>query len=103
MNDIAWVAGIFEGEGSINLVPNRPSSAALQVAMTDYDIILRIQQVLGGNVYQRKQYKAHHKPCWLWQVTSKEQCYDVLTKLLPWLGERRSYKALNTLDHLDRI
>ena len=102
-NELAWAAGIFEGEGSINIIPNRPSCASLQVAMTDLDILVRLQDIFGGYIYEKKKQKTHHKKSWTWQLTRKADVYATLEKLLPWFGERRSFRALNVLDHLDRI
>ena len=102
-NEIAWAAGIFEGEGSINIVPNRPSCASLQVSMTDLDILERLQDIFGGNIYTKVKQKSQHKQGWTWQIARKADIYATLEKLLPWLGERRSYRALNVLDHFDRI
>ena len=100
---VAWAAGIFEGEGSINIIPNRPSCASLQVSMTDLDILERLQDIFGGYIYTKQKQKPHHKQGWTWQMSRKADVYATLEKLLPWFGERRSFRALNVLDHLDRI
>ncbi len=100
---IAWAAGVFEGEGCIYILKCRPHCANLQVSMTDLDILQRLQQLFGGNIYEKKKQQPHHKPLWTWQLARKKEIAKVLTQLLPWFGERRAYKALNTLDHLDGI
>ena len=74
-----------------------------KVAMTDLDILERLQDIFGGHIYTKAKQKPHHKQGWTWQITRKADVYATLEKLLPWFGERRSYRALNVLDHLDRI
>nr|BDD47446.1 hypothetical protein 22 [Pelagibacteraceae bacterium] len=101
--EIAWAAGVFEGEGTIYILKCRPSCANLQISMCDLDILERIQNLFGGNIYQKKKQKPHHKPIWTWQLSKSKDIVNTLTKLIPWFGHRRAYKALNTLDHLDRI
>jgi len=101
--EIAWAAGVFEGEGCIYILKCRPHCANLQVSMTDLDILERIQKLFGGNIYQKKKQKAHHKIIWTWQLAKSKDIVYTLAKLVPWFGQRRAYKALNTLDHLDKI
>jgi hypothetical protein len=64
--DIAWAAGLFEGEGSI--VISREGRVALQVHMTDEDVMRHLAEVLGGNItgpYQYQQPDGHkRKPFW---------------------------------------
>ena len=101
--DLAWAAGIYEGEGSVYILPHKRSCANLQISMTDLDILQRLQNLFGGSIYAKKKQKVHHKQGWTWQLSKKKDIYKTLSLLLPWLGERRSFKALNTFDHLDRI
>ena len=103
MNDIAWATGLFEGEGSININPSRQWCASLQLAMSDKDILDRFQSIFGGYIYDKKKQQPHHKKMWTWQVASAADVKKVLLQMLPLLGHRRAYKALNTLDLLDKI
>ena len=53
------------------LFPNRPSCASLQVAMTDLDILERLQDIFGGHIYTKAKQKPHHKQGWTWQNHKK--------------------------------
>jgi len=63
--EVAWLAGILEGEGSFI----SKGQARIQVAMTDQDIITRLAELTGvGRVYAVRRQKPHHKDSWLWTV-----------------------------------
>lgn len=94
--NIAWAAGLFEGEGSI--VPHRQArnGVRLQVQMTDHDVLARLQQVLGGKIYGPYRYAQpdgfDRKQSWIW--TSDGADVDaIMREMQPWLGERRVARA----------
>jgi len=64
--EAAWLAGILEGEGSFL----SGKSIAIQVTMTDLDVLERLQPITG------------------------------LGRVLPWLGARRSVAASQLLDRI---
>ena len=93
----AWLAGLLEGEGSF--VSGK--SIAIQVTMTDLDIIQRLPAITGvGRIYRARVQKAHYKDAWLWSVQRRAHIRHVINTVLPWLGERRSAAALKLLDRV---
>lgn len=99
MNDvhIAWAAGLFEGEGSISPHGNGFRCA---VEMTDKDIIERLQQMFPGPSVGYRQ-RENWKPTWLWRINKTKDIQSFLSKILPYLGNRRAYSALNALDQIE--
>ena len=96
MKSIEWAAGLFEGEGSIT---NSGIYPKLYLAMTDKDVVDEFMSFIGiGKIHVRD--RAPHQTQYAWQVTGA-QIRPVLERLLPYLGQRRSYKALNCLDDID--
>jgi hypothetical protein len=93
----AWLAGLLEGEGSF--VSGK--SIAIQVTMTDLDIINRLPRVTGvGRIYRARVQKAHYKDAWLWSVQRRAHIRFIVNTVLPWLGERRTTAALKLLDRI---
>jgi hypothetical protein len=89
--EIAWLAGIYEGEGSCSITTGR--AIRIDITMTDEDIVNRIQLVTGlGSVRTVAQRSENHKQAWCWSVGSKD-AVNFLEAVLPWLGERRSRRA----------
>jgi hypothetical protein len=101
--DVAWFAGIFEGEGCISIEKN--GALRLTVAMTDRDIIERIDALFPSANGTRPMTLQHRKDgtpyrqrhCWR---IGGEPAGAVLTTILPWLGQRRSEAARAALEHL---
>lgn len=98
--DLAWAAGLFEGEGSFNISKNknRKDSYAAQVNLssTDEDVIRTFHKILnigncGGPYYKISKYSK--KPRWTWYVCNYQDCKEVCEKLLPYLHFRRIEKA----------
>lgn len=105
--EIAWAAGVFEGEGSIihsvqktGNRGNRSTRRALTVKMCDLDVLQRMKRVTGaGNITGPTIRNAERgwRPQWAWQVTRWDDVQRVLTAFLPYLCERRTAKAVELL------
>ena len=86
---VAWAAGIFEGEGCVFRRKGR-STVQASVTMTDRDRIELLHKILGvGTVIEVKPQKAHWKPAWKWSTASHDGVRHVGEMLYPWLGPRR--------------
>jgi hypothetical protein len=87
--NIAWIAGLFEGEGCIDM---HGSNSRLILNMTDEDVIRKLRRIAGvGAVYgPRKIAKPHHKPIFCWKVTNRLDVYALLAAIYPFMGVRRA-------------
>lgn len=114
--DLAWAAGLYEGEGSVSML-NRPGDppdaprtargrrkpcqyqqASMQTA--DEDVLRRFAAIVGmGNVYTLKPRpgREHHKQLWGWNAYGYEKVAALFDMLGPWLGERRTAKFREVL------
>lgn len=65
--DIAWLAGLLEGEGAFGMSDR---SLCVKILMTDRDIIERAAALLRGHTYTRRAPKIDRprKPAWVAQV-----------------------------------
>ena len=96
------MAGLFEGEGSIS-ISEKKHYCYLQLCSTDKDILHRFAEAAGcGSVSFIKRRAHQTKDVWKWQVGNKSDVSNVLNRMLPFLGERRSFKALNVFDYYDK-
>lgn len=94
--EIAWAAGLFEGEGSITIQRSGDRGrlrVRFTLAMTDEDVVRRFQCILGcGSVYGPKMKKGATKPQWTYYVGRPEQIQRIAGLFRPYLGERRLAK-----------
>ncbi len=87
--DLAWAAGLLEGEGCFHSTQNRPR---ITVNMTDEDVLLRLQAVLGvGRVSGPGNYG--FKPVWRFDINKLDHVYAVTAAVYGWLGARRKIQA----------
>ena len=99
---IAWAAGLFEGEGCIHF--DKQSLASVKISMTDYDIVQRFADIFDLKVngpYSYTGWRSHHKPCWVVKSKAQSKVRSILNELLPYFGSRRAHKALDILDYLE--
>lgn len=89
--EIAWAAGLFEGEGTWGYQPN---NVRAELSMTDHDVVRRFHAVVGvGRLEPKKTYADHHLPQLMWRVTDRAGVEHVLDLFRPWLGPRRLARA----------
>lgn len=99
--DIAWAAGLFEGEGCIHLNRTRTGRyIQLALATTDRDVLDRFLRVMEvGQIYYKKPRLARHKPQWQWRCATREGVAHARSLLLPHLGSRRTEKWADCIEH----
>ena len=98
--EIAWAAGLFEGEGcftrghNLNLV-----QVVCRLNMTDLDIVMRFNEVVGvGRISPMNPSRYTQKQAWAWQATTPIEYLHVFQLLEPWLGQRRQARAIEILE-----
>ena len=89
---VAWAAGLFEGEGCIHLDCTKTGSyTRLTLVTTDRDVAERFARIVGvGHIYGKKPKLPTHKPQWQWRVAARGDVLRVKRLLLPHLGLRRT-------------
>lgn len=95
--DIAWMAGIVEGEGWIGH-DKRSLSPKIKVHMTDEDVIRRLHFLSGVGRVSKPIILPSGKPSWTWRVERPDHAAGLLMTLATFLGKRRFAKAKATLE-----
>jgi hypothetical protein len=103
--DIAWLAGLFEGEGNLSIAKN--GGTRLTIRMCDRDIIDKVNELYPCPTIQvvvpnpaRHNYN-QPRTQYAWRISDPAKVREFINLVLPWLGERRTAKALEVLHHLD--
>lgn len=96
--DLAWAAGLFEGEGCFTsrrdyrlVFAKRPPCVA--ISMTDKDRLDKFMAIVGMGRVVPLNPRTNCKPSWRWLATSFEECQGVVGLLWAWLGPRRREAA----------
>lgn len=94
--EIAWLAGLFEGEGSFYINRIKKYGKVYEypcagIRMTDEDVVRRAHKLFGaGNIRTTRPKNPKWKQNWTWTVNGKELTERLYTMLLPYLGLRRA-------------
>src|SRR5258705_2471558 len=103
---VGYLAGIIEGEGSIqfNKWKRKTPSAKVCVSMTDLDTIQRLQEMseLGSvtGPYTRHSRNPLHKPYYMWTVYRAVDVLLLLETILPLMSKRRTEKIMEAIETL---
>jgi hypothetical protein len=102
--ELAWAAGLFEGEGSFVEHRVNKRSMSTQISMTDLDSLERFWSAVGvGTIAGPYQYasqgrdRSSHKPYYKWAVYGFENVQYVVALLWFGLGVRRRARATEVL------
>jgi hypothetical protein len=100
--EIAWAAGLFEGEGCI-VTDKKTGYHRLILTMTDKDVVEKFAKIVGIErvVPLQRAPDPTRKPAWTWRTGKRVEVRRILATFLPYLGNRRGYKALNALDDIE--
>jgi len=103
--DIAWAAGLFEGEGTIYF-HNQSTRYRLGLKMTDKDVmdkffnIFKVGTLYGPYTPKEKRLDGENrKDFWLWQCWQPSEVNGFLKNLLPYFGKRRAAKTIEALSY----
>ncbi len=87
--DIAWMAGLFEGEGSLSRSKNS-TNIQLFLGMTDEDVVRKFHQTVGfGSVYTEDRSNSGRKDLYRWYAGKRRDVVRFLLAVAPLLGSRR--------------
>lgn len=107
--EIAWAAGLFEGEGCfrITTTPTKSRCALMTIQMTDCDIVRRYARVVGARTVRGPLDRGpKRKPIYVADLAERPLVKDAILAFLPWLGVRRrarAYELLALIVELDRV
>lgn len=105
--DLAWVAGLLEGEGSFTYQGiGTKRNIAVLCHMTDRDVLERLQQKLGvGRLYgpyRNGKPDQGWKPRYMYSARGKF-AYDIMKAILPLMCARRSARIRELLTGYDSV
>ena len=105
--EIAWAAGLFEGEGWFSLDAGQP---IMGMQMSDYEVLERFASVVKlGKIYYRKprvySYERINarKEQWAWRLSKKDDILHLIKLFRPWLGSRRIARAEELIEAASKL
>ena len=112
INDAAYIAGLFDGEGSVDFARRKEKKRGktytvqrilMRIEMTDEDVLNWVHEKLGvGTVRKRNRspsIKTHWKDRWVYSVRFR-QAYKVAKLLWPF-AQVKLHKLEQIIDHYE--
>jgi hypothetical protein len=97
--ELAYAAGLFDGEGSISLVRqknNRSHSPQVSVASNDCEVLGWLQERFGGSIVTKQPRKPTHSVSYDWRLTDR-RALAFLTLIRPYLVIERKIRRVDLL------
>ena len=90
LQDAAYIAGFFDGEGCVTIVRRRPKPTAsywllVGLTNTDLQILLWIQSIVGGKICNKTRRSIKHAPGFELRITRKQEMYNFLIYIQPFV------------------
>lgn len=74
-----YIAGFFDGEGTIAIVGNR---LRMSIPQTNFEVLDEIRQFLSfGSIFKEKKRKEHWKDSWVLYTSNSEDTYRFLLRV----------------------
>ena len=97
--ELAYAAGLFDGEGSISLVRqknNRSHSPQVAVASNDYEVLEWFQKRFGGSIVTKQPRMPTHSVSYDWRLTDR-RALTFLQLIRPYLVIERKIRRIDLL------
>lgn len=108
-DQIAWIAGLFEGEASFGLdalsarkykLSTSPPNPYARISMVDEDVIKMVATLLNKSYFSPARKTATGKQVYILHIGDRKTLSYLLPRLLPYLGKRRTQQVQECIDAL---
>jgi len=96
---IQYLAGLFDGEGTITLTHNSRGSyrtPVLSLTSTTFRLVEICKENFGGSISTQKVYQQHFKPSWCWKITN-DRALEACRLLQPHIQEPEKLRRINLI------
>jgi len=94
---IAWLAGLLEGEGCFRF--DKRNSPKIQLQMTDEDVVKRVARMLSVNARAEPWRGSRYGSKTMWRVdVFGDKAIEIMHLILPFMGERRFSKIESVIN-----
>lgn len=98
-HEVAWAAGLYEGEGTAGLFGKRVTTA-VAILMTDLEPLERCRDALGlGYVEGPSRIREGWKPIYAWRISRAAEIVAFFDAVWPFISERRKEQARPLVAH----
>jgi hypothetical protein len=100
--DIAWLAGIFEGEGSFMQLKKFPGVPVMSIGMNDEDVIAKVAKLCGVD-YHMTTYGPNKTKRYQFMIRGRARAGRLMGAMYPLMGERRQEQIKKALQFAPEV
>ena len=93
---IAWLAGLLEGEGSFQTYRRPNTYFCVYLGSTDRDLVETVYIIVGAGTMKEKKVKGNRQPQWYWAIYGKDKVRSLALAIYPYMHSRRQQQ----IDHI---
>jgi hypothetical protein len=101
----AWLAGFFDGEGSLTFYmagrDRQYKTWVLTLPNTNLESLKKCQEITGVGYVRPKPVKENRQPCWMWTVATQRDMISICKQMLPYLIIKKKKCALFLSEWVD--
>ena len=94
-NDLYWLAGLLEGEGSFTQLSKEPGVPVISLGMTDEDIVARAANLMKVSYHTIP--LPSGKSRYQFMIKGRPRAGRIMSTLYPLMGERRKTQIVAAL------
>ncbi len=96
--DLIYVAGLMDGEGTITMNGNKGAfrSPSVGIASTSWELIEFLKKTFGGTITAKVEKRPNRKPGWDWRL-SVVPALEFLKEVSPYMKEKRKLARIEIL------
>lgn len=107
--EIAWIAGLFEGEAHFGLdsrsrkrykVSTSPPAPFVKISMVDQDVIEKVAKLVNKSYFSLSRKTSTGKTVYTVHIGDRATLSYFLPRLIPYLGKRRQKSVQQCIDAL---
>lgn len=98
--EIAWAAGLFEGEGTAQM-SKRDRGTRVRVVMNDLDVLETFNRIFPGHM--RTRLDARGTTQHIWQRSSADTVSEFISTILPYMHSRRTARLQAVLAQANSV
>lgn len=94
--EIAWLAGLLEGEGCFYIRKGHGATPKITLSMTDEDVLARAALLMDKPYRLLKQRHEGNKPVFRTEICG-EKALQIMRNIFPFMGKRRTEKIIEVM------
>jgi hypothetical protein len=97
IEDAAWAAGFYEGEGNISF--GQRGGVKVAIKQVNIQPLQKMKNIFGGTIYGPKYNGKNCQDVYTWALSTYKEVNNFVWSLSPWLSEKRLIQMVDKIEY----